>query len=268
MSIDPTAHIDSQAQIDPSAIIGRNVVIEGGVQIGPRVRIHHNATICKDTIIEADCTVHMGAVIGHEPQDLSWKGGRSGVTIGRNTTIRENVTIHRGTKEGTTTVIGSNNYLMAGAHVAHNCLLHNNIILANNVLLGGYVEVEDNAFISGGAAVHQFCRIGCFTMIGGLSRVNKDAPPYMMLAAGGAVAGINIVGLRRAGFTQRQRSVIKAIYKILYRSGHKVSQAVKIIEQDFGTDETAQKIIAFISSSKRGLCKGLRSTPEHQSESD
>ena len=208
MKAHPTAIVGKDTDIHPTASIGPYAIIEDGVKIAKGVKVCARAYICSGTEIGEGTEVHMGAVLGHIPQDLAFEGKKSYLKIGKKNIIREYATIHRGTKENTATEIGDENFLMALSHVGHNCKLGNNVILANGVLLAGYVNVEDMAFISGNVVVHQFCSIGKLAMIGGFTGVNKDIPPYMTVRGVSHVRSVNLIGLRRAGF---KREAIKEI---------------------------------------------------------
>ena len=210
--IDKKAEIDEGVTIEPFAYIGKNVKIRKGTKICSHARVEF-AEIGENNYIGPS------AIIGAPPQDLKFKGEISYVKIGKNNIIREFVTIHRATGEGDFTVIGDNNFLMAYVHIPHNARLGNNIIIANSTQIAGWVEIEDNAFISGEVVIHQLCKIGRYSMIGGLSRIPQDVPPYMMVVGIPAkVVGINIVGLKRAGFSSERIKVIKEIFKIFYLS--------------------------------------------------
>jgi len=259
-------------KIHPTAIIGKNVQLAEGVEIGPYAvidgeeivigkdtRIMAHANICGYTYIGEKNVIHMGVVLGHEPQDLEFKNERSCLRIGNNNIIREYCWFHRGTKPGSETVIGDGNYFMGFAHVAHNCRIGNRTIIASNTLLAGYVEVGDKAFVSGNIVVHQFTRIGANAMVSGLSAVNKDIPPYML--AGGrpaVVSGLNVVGLRRAGFNSDQRLAMKRAHDILFRQRLAIKRAVAVLEELPKSPEV-DNIIEFIKNSKRGLCSSSAS---------
>lgn len=247
--ISKKAELGSDVDVAPYAIIGDHCRIGDRCIIGPHVIIHPFTTLGAGT------RVHAGAVIGDLPQDVGFNGGRSEVIIGANCIIREGVTIHRGTKEGTRTVVGDGCFLMACSHLGHNVQLGQSVIVANGALLAGYVEVGDRAFISGNAVVHQFCRIGRLAMLSGLSAIGKDVPPYCVTAAvtRNRVAGLNIVGMRRAGLGAEERRQIKAAFDILYRSGLNVSQAVERIKALFPSGPAAD-FWQFAEASKRGLC--------------
>jgi len=254
MAIHATAIVGKGSDIAQDVEIGPHVVIESEVKIAKGVKISANAYIYRYTEIGEGTEVHVGAVLGDVPQDTAFTDKATYLKIGKHNIIREYVTIHRGTKEGTSTIIGNNNYLMASSHVAHNCQIGNNVIIANSALLGGYVTVEDSAFISGNVVIHQFSRIGRLSMIGGFSGVNKDVPPYMTVRGPSVVWSINLVGLRRAKFDRKTISEIKNAYETLYHSDLNTEQAVeKILEAKPGKE--VMQLVEFIRNSKRGICK-------------
>lgn len=256
MAIHSSAIVDSAAHIDPSVEIGPGVVIEGDVRIDKNVRILANSYICEGTHIAEGTVVHMGAVIGNVPQDYAFKGGKSFTKIGKNNIIREYVTIHRGTEEGTSTVIGDNNMLMVQVHVGHNVTIEDKVIVANSTILAGHMFVGREAFVSGNVVFHQYCRIGRNAMIGGFTGVNKDVPPYLLVRGPSAVRGVNLVGLRRAGFSREVIKEIKEAYRILYRSDIETqAKALEKIKSTLKSDEI-KHFIGFIEGSTRGICKG------------
>lgn len=257
MAIHPTAIIHKTAQIDPSSEVGPNVVIEEEVVIGANCRIWQNATICKYTTMGEGNQVHMGAVIGHEPQDLSFEGEKSFTRIGNENVFREYSTIHRGTAPASETVIGDKNFFMALSHAGHNCVIGNEVIVANGALLAGHVQAGDKAFVSGNCVVHQFVRIGKLSMMSGGSRVSKDIPPFMVQDGTNLIAAINIVGLKRGGFTPATRKAIKQAYEILYRQDLAVSTAIEKIQSALQDPEVTH-LIDFVQSSKRGICRHRR----------
>jgi UDP-N-acetylglucosamine acyltransferase len=252
-TIHPTAIVSKRSHIDPTAEIGPYVIIEDDVTVGADVKVLAHAFLCSGTTVGEGTQIHMGAVIGNLPQDLGFKNKKSFVKIGKRNIIREYVTIHRGTKEGTSTELGDENYLMVASHLGHNCTIGNKVILANGALLGGYVQVEDQAFLSGNVVVHQFCRIGKLAMIGGFSGVNQDVPPYVTVRGTSRVRSINIIGLRRAGFDRAALLEIKAAFRIIYRSGLNISQAIKKLEEQKHS-AAVRDLIIFIKNSKRGIC--------------
>lgn len=253
--IHPTAVISTEAELDSTVEVGPFTIIEGPVKIGPNTRILSNVHISGHTVIGADNEIHMGAVIGHLPQHKSYKNENSGLIIGRGNVIREYASIHRAYHPGENTVIGDDNFLMGFSHVAHDCHVGNGIVLANGALLAGHSYVDDNANISGNVAVHQFVRIGRLAMIGGLARVSKDVPPFMMVEGNSEVRGINSVGLRRAGFNLEDRNKVKQAYRTLYRSGLNVPQAMEALRPEAETTEAVRLLVEFIEGSVRGICR-------------
>lgn len=257
--IHSTAIIGKNVEIGVGNTIGPFVVIEDGVKIGSHNKVLAGAYLARGTEIGNYNVIHMRAVIGHEPQDLTYKDEATFAKIGNHNQIREFVTIHRGTKEGTATVLGDSNFLMAYCHIAHNCHLGNHIIMVNQASLTGHCIVEDRAFLSGMTGFHQFTRIGTLAMVSALSAINKDIPPYVICGGRPAVAqGINVVGMRRAGIGLEVRTAIKEAYRLLYRSGKNVSQALKIIKQKLKSKEVAH-MVEFIEASKRGILDGAAS---------
>ena len=251
--IHPSAIIGKNVELGAQNVIGPHVVIEDGVKIGSHNKILAGAFLACGTELGDHNVIHMQAVIGHEPQDLAYQGQETFTKIGHKNVIREFVTIHRGTKEGTSTVIGDSNFLMAYCHIAHNCLLGNNIIMVNQASLTGHCVVEDRAFLSGMTGFHQFTRIGTLAMVSALTAINKDIPPFVICGGRPGVAqGINVVGMRRAGIGPETRMEIKNAYKLLYRSGLNVSQALLEIKKSLKSPEVAH-MVEFIEASKRGI---------------
>lgn len=222
--------------------------------IGDGTTIGNSNTIKKHTEFGKNCRIFHNCVIGELPQDLKFSGEKTTVKIGNETIIREFVTIHRGTNARGETTIGNNVFLMAYAHVAHDCVVGNNVTLTNLVTLGGHVAVDDWAMLSGGVMVHQFVRIGAHAFIGGLFRVGQDVPPFVM-AVGKPLkyGGINSVGLRRRGFSSKDRINIKRAYRLYFRSGLKPSEALKKIKSELHNDKNILSIIDFIKKSNRGI---------------
>jgi UDP-N-acetylglucosamine acyltransferase len=253
-----TAVVDSKAQIDSDAVVGPYVIIEGAVQIYSGTEIQGHAVITGSVRLGKNNRIGYGAVIGAFPQDLSFDPNAiSGVEIGEGNVIREYCTIHRGTKEGSNTLIGSNNLLMVGAHLGHNTRIGNNVILANNVLLAGYVEIHDRVFIGGGSVVHQFTRMGTISLLQGISGVGKDVPPFSIAIGKDGVSTINVVGLRRAGFSPVLRKEVKEAFELFYRSGLNSSQALEEARRRSWSNEVSL-FWDFIATSKRGICPAVR----------
>jgi UDP-N-acetylglucosamine acyltransferase len=259
--------------IDPSAIVAPTARVHPDAVIGPRTRIGEFCVIEQDVVIGADCLfepycfvkrwttlgdgneISAGTALGTDPLDKNFTGERSYLRIGHRNKIREHYTISRGTKPETVTTLGDDNYIMTSGHVAHNCILGSHIVIASCSLVAGHVEVEDRAFISGGVVVHQFSKIGRLAMVGGNTRVNMDLPPFFLYVGYDAEAkGLNIVGLKRAGFTVAQVSTLKKAYRVLYRSGLKLEEALTKIETDLA-DENTLHLVRFVRNSRRGICR-------------
>ena len=259
MAVHPTAIIGDSVRIADDVEIGPYAVIDGEVSIGRGSKVMAHANITGYTNIGENCIIHMGVVLGHEPQDLVFTNEPSYLNIGNNNVFREYSWVHRGTKPGSSTTIGNGNYFMGFSHVAHNCTIGNDTIIASNALLAGYVEVGDRAFVSGNIVVHQFTRIGAYAMVSGLSAVNKDIPPYML--AGGrpaVVTGLNVVGLRRNGFDPNQRKAIKQAHRILFRERMATKRALEALKELPESDEV-NTVIQFIEASQRGICSSSAS---------
>ena len=256
MSIHPTAVIDAQAEIDSQVEIGPYVVIEGAVKIKRGTRVLAHAYLTGWTEIGEDNEIHSGAVLGDAPQDKAYKGQETYLKIGDRNIFREHVQLHRGTQAGSATVIGNDNFFMATAHVGHNCKLGDNIVLANGALLGGHVEVGNHVFLSGNCVVHQFVRIGDYSLMRGLSATSRDVPPYAIVDWQHTVRGVNVVGLKRAGFDDQRIGAIRAAFRVLFRPGRNLAIALKEVEQSKRASGDVSALLDFIKSSKRGVCFG------------
>ena len=236
-------------KIHPTAIVHKGAKIHNTVEIGPYVVVGENVEIGKG------CKVYSHAVIGSPSQDLKYRGERTWVRIGEDTTIREFVTINGATGEGKETVVGNNCFLMAYVHIAHNCRLGDGVVMANCGTLAGHVEVEDKAIVGGLSAIHQFCRIGTLTLVGGCSKVVQDIPPYMIADGHPAKAqAVNMVGLKRNNAEDRVILGLKQAFKIIYRSGLNLSHALQKIEQEISPSAQVTRLVEFIKSSDRGIC--------------
>jgi UDP-N-acetylglucosamine acyltransferase len=238
-----------------SAKIHTTAIVESGAVIGENAEIGPHAVILACVTLGPGCKVHAGAVLGDEPQDLAYKGAASFVRIGARCVIREHVTIHRGTKEGTATEVGDECFLMANSHLGHNVRLGRRVIVANGALLGGYAEVGDSAFVSGNALVHQFCRIGRLAMLSGGCGISKDVPPFCTVRGiqPNRIAGLNVVGLRRAGMTPADRAAVRKAFALLYQSGLNTTQALERIRAEL-QGAPVLEFCDFIEASKRGIC--------------
>jgi UDP-N-acetylglucosamine acyltransferase len=254
--IHPTAVIHPKAKLDPTVRVGPYAVIDEAVVIGPRCIVGPHVYITGVTTIGAENQFHAGSVVGDAPQDLKYDGTPTRVRIGDKNVFREHCTVHRATKPDGETVIGSNNFLMANSHVGHNCILSNHVILANGALLGGHVVVQDRAFISGNCLVHQFTRIGTLAMMQGGSAISQDLPPFTIAMGDNTICGLNIIGLRRAGFTAEQRLQLKAAYRALFRSGQNLRAALAEAQSKF-PDGPARTLIDFVATAKRGVLRDV-----------
>ncbi|HJQ69933.1 MAG TPA: acyl-ACP--UDP-N-acetylglucosamine O-acyltransferase [Blastocatellia bacterium] len=253
MSIHPTAVISEKARLAPGVTVGPFAVVEPDAEIGEGSEVRAHACVKRFTRLGPSNVVYEGAVLGGEPQDVSYAGAESSLIIGARNHIREGVTAHRGAEAGSQTVIGSDCFLMAYSHVAHNCRLGDRVIIANNVALAGHIEIEDRAFISGGVVVHQFCRIGRLAMIGGNSKIVQDCLPFVITDGNpGRARGLNLVGLRRAGFKADEIKILKQAYRVLLRSGLSLEAALS--ELSGMNDPSVNYLIEFIRGSKRGFC--------------
>ncbi len=253
--IHKTAIIEGNVSIGSNVKVGPYAYLSGDIRIGDDTEIGHCVQIEGDVKIGNGNKIGHSAHIGAPPQDVAYNGRKSFVIIGNNNIIREFVQIHRGTKEGTSTELGSDCFLMGGVHLAHNTKVGNNVIIANNTLLGGYVEIGDFAFVSGLCGFHQFVRVGRYAMIGGLARISKDCLPFMITEGSPArTIGPNVVGLRRREFTLERRQSIKEAYRILFRSRLNVSQAVEELNK-IKNNIDIEEMIGFIKSSERGIIK-------------
>jgi len=261
MPIDPSAAVAETARVHPDAVIGPGVrigefcVIESDVLIGAGCMLEPYVYVKRWTTLGERNEISAGTVLGTDPLDKGFTGERSYLRIGNGNKIREHYTISRGTAPESVTEIGDDNYIMTSGHVAHNCKLGNNIVVASCALLAGYVEVEDQAFISGGVVVHQFSKIGRLAMIGGNTRINSDVPPFFLYSGFNVEAkGLNIVGLKRAGYKASDVAILKKAYQLLYRSGLKLEDALARIESEIPTPETLH-LVAFVRKSERGICR-------------
>lgn len=250
--IHPTAIIDPEARVDPSAEVGPYAIIDAGVSVGPRCKVGPHVHLTGQTTIGAGNHFHAGCVIGDAPQDVKYQGEPTRLRIGDNNLFREQVTIHRANSLQEDTVIGSNNFFMVNSHVGHNSQLGDNIILVNGALIGGHVTIMDHAIISGNCLVHQFVRIGPYTMMQGRAGIGKDLPPYCIAAEVNLLCGLNTVGLRRAGMSPETRMELKRLYHHLFRQGKNLSEAVEEAGEQFQSPE-AKAMLDFIQASKRGV---------------
>ena len=249
--VDPKADIDSNVEIGPYSIIEANVQIGSGTIVGPHVVIQPHVTI------GPDCQIFQYASIGAVPQAIKFKGEKTILKIGRGTVVREFVTINRGTEfGGGITEVGEENLLMAYVHIAHDCKTGRNVIFANNATLAGHITIEDFVTIGGLTAIHQFVRVGKYAYIGGKSAVVKDIPPYVIAAGDRAkLHGLNSVGLKRQGFSEDTLSLLKKTYRILFRIGLTLNEAIERIKAEVDQVPDVVNLMEFIKTSQRGITR-------------
>ncbi len=248
--VDPGASVGKGVEIGPYSVIEKDVSVGEGTRIGPHVVIQSGTQIGKG------CQIFQFSSIGEAPQAFAYKGEKTSLLIGDQNIIREFVTLHRGTLPGGgKTVIGNNNYIMAYAHVAHDCHIGNEVVMANGATLAGHILIEDHAIIGGLAAVHQFCRIGTYAILSGLTGVSQDVPPYTMAAGSRAkLYGLNTVGLKRHQFSEKTIRALKKAYRTIFRSGLTLEKAMKAIEEDdISLIPEVRHLLDFIQHSKRGI---------------
>lgn len=255
--IHKTAVISSKAEIGKDVVIGPYCIIGDNVKIGKGTKLISNVHIEGITEIGENCTIFPFTTIGFPPQDLKYKGEHTGVKIGNDNIIREYVTIHRASVSGDGwTTLGSNNFIMAYVHIAHDCKIGNSVIMANLATLAGHVIVEDFVFIGGLVAVHQFTRIGAYAMVGGFSGVGQDIPPFTMASGPRAkLYGLNSVGLKRRGFNDETINILKKAYKILFRDKLSLKEAISKVKKDLPQIAEIKHLIDFIEANKRGICR-------------
>ncbi len=251
---DPTALVDKGAELGSEVEVGPYSLIEKGAKVGKGTKIASHCLIAFGTEIGEGCKIHHGAVLGTIPQDLKFRGEDTKLRLGKGNIIREYATLNRGTQQRGETRVGDNNLFMAYSHVAHDCLIGNNVVLANAVNLGGHVEIGDYAIIGGMVPIHQFVKVGAHVMVGGGFRVSKDICPFVTVAGYPLkVVGLNLIGLRRRGFSSQTIAILKRVYQILFRSQFNVSQALRVIQEEVEPIPEVRIIAQFIAGSERGI---------------
>lgn len=255
--IHPTAIIDPKAELDTNIEIGPYTIIKGNTFIGSETMIGSHVVIEPFVHIRPECHIFQYAAIGAVPQSVKFKGEETYVKIGRGTIIREFVTIHRGTEfGGGVTEVGEENFVMAYSHIAHDCKTGRKVMLSNNATLGGHITIGDYSTIGGLVAIHQFVRIGDYAFVGGKSAVVKDVPPYVIAAGDRATLyGLNSVGLRRHGFSQKTLSLLKKTYRIVFRIGLTLNESIERLRAEVEQVPEVINFIDFIKSSQRGLTR-------------
>jgi UDP-N-acetylglucosamine acyltransferase len=255
--IHPTAIIPPDADLGEDVEIGPYAVLEGPVTIGTGCVIRAHTHLIGPLTLGSNNKVFTGVVIGEQPQHIKYNGEPTRVEIGDNNIFRENVTIHRGTTATHLTRIGNNNFLMAGAHIAHDCVVGNNCILANGALVAGHCVLEDNVFLSGNSALHQFVRVGRLALLSGVSASTKDIPPFIMQQRINVVVGLNLVGMRRAGIPTAHIDGVRQAFHYIYREDSTLPVALAKCEHQFGTVPEVVELVQFIRAPGRGICTNL-----------
>jgi UDP-N-acetylglucosamine acyltransferase len=257
-TIAPTARIHPDSIIGPQCVIGEYCVVEADAVLGAGCRLEPYVYIKRWTIMGDQNEISAGTVLGTDPLDKNFSGARSYLRIGNRNRIREHYTISRGTQPESATEIGDDNYIMTSGHIAHNSRIGSQCVIASGALVAGHVEIEDDVFISGGVVIHQYSKIGRLAMVGGNVRINQDAPPYFLYAKFDIEPrGLNLVGLRRAGFTRQEIASLRAAYRLLYHASLRLEEALRRIESEQANAHTLH-LVEFIRSSKRGICRPRR----------
>lgn len=256
MPVHPTAVIFPGADLAKDAAVGPYAIIESGARVGPGCIIAAHAQLLNQVILGPNCRIGSGAVLGGDPQDLRFDPlTPSGVELGAHCVVREHATIHRSAKANGFTKAGEHNFLMVGSHLGHDCVIGDHNVIANNVMLGGHVTVGNRTFLGGGAGFHQGVRVGDYCMVQGNSAISQDVPPYVMAALANEVHGLNVIGIRRAGYSPEIRSEIKRAYDLLFRGGLNLSQALEEAAKTAWGPEAARFIDFFKNASSKGVCR-------------
>jgi len=254
--IHPTAVVHPSAQMGPNCEIGPYCVVGDNVTLGAACRLHSHVVIGGHTQLGDDNEVFPFASIGLQSQDLKWKGGLTRTEIGSHNTFREYVTVNSATGDGEATIVGSHNHILAYCHIAHNVVVGNNVIMSNVATLAGHVVMEDFAVVGGLAAIHQFCRIGKMSIVGGCSKVVQDVPPFMLADGNPAeTRTVNKVGMERNGISEEAQLALRQAFKLLFREGLTIPNALARIVQDLTSLPEIQHLVAFVRASGRGISK-------------
>ena len=257
-SIHPTAIIEPTVQLGADVTVGAYAYLGGTAVVGDGTVIHHHGTVEGNTVLGRQCEVFPYAAVGTKTHDLKFRGGNPGLRIGDRNVFREYVTVHFATKDGNNTVLGNDNVILAYSHIAHDCVISNHLVMSSQSALAGHVKVDDHVNVGWGAGVHQFCHVGAYAMLGAMSKVVQDVPPFFIADGNPAVIrSLNKVGLERCGFTPEQVERVKQIYRILFREGLNRGQAMERLQQhpQSGSEEF-QRVLAFAAASERGLMPG------------
>lgn len=251
--IHPTAVVHPGAVLGDGCVVGPHAVVDGDVVLGPGCVVGPGAYVTGHTTLGARNRIHAGAVVGDAPQDFKYAGQPTRLRIGDDNVFREHVTVHRSNRLDEDTVVGNGNFFMASSHVGHNCHVGNQNILANGALLAGHVTLADRAFISGNCLVHQFCRIGRLAMMQGGSAISKDLPPFAVARGDNGMCGLNVVGLRRAGFDAAERLALRRLYHHLFRSPGRRAALLEEARTLFPSAACAE-MVDFVAAARRGVC--------------
>jgi UDP-N-acetylglucosamine acyltransferase len=254
--IHPTSVIGPDVELAAGVDIGPLCLLDGKIRIGARTRLIGHVTILGITELGADNVLHPCAVIGDEPQDLTYTGVARSVKIGDRNVFREYTTVHRGSEHGDVTIMGDDNFMMQNAHVAHDCRVGNSTIIAGGALLAGWVELGDRALVSGNCVVHQYTRIGRLAMMRGLSRTSRDIPPFCIMDGTHTLRGINLVGLKRAGIPSKSIHALRHAFTTLFGTRQNLKLAIERVEKSGASEPEVIELLAFIKSSKRGVAFG------------
>lgn len=259
MHIHPTAVVSPDAKLGQDVFVGPFAVVESEVTLGDGCRLESRAIVKSGTVMGPKNHIYEGAVLGGMPQHLRCPERVGRLVVGSGNTFRENLTVHRALHEGHATTIGNDNLLMINAHVAHDCHIGNNTIVANNVMLAGHGIIEDRAYLSGAAGTHQYCRVGRLAMVGGQAHIVQDVPPYVTVdGASSSVVGLNVVGLRRAGFSNEEITQLKEAYRVIFRSGMRFEEILGELGQSFAEGPAAAFLEFFEGGGQRGFTRERR----------
>jgi UDP-N-acetylglucosamine acyltransferase len=262
VDIHPTAAVHPKAEVADDVVIGPYSVVGEHVKIGAGTRLVAHVYVEGWTDIGDRCQIYPYASIGTPPQHLQYRGEPTRVVIGHDNILREYVTVNRATVfGGGVTTIGDHNFLMAYVHVAHDCHLGSHLIMANAASLAGHISIGDHAIVGGLVGIHQYVRVGAYAMVGGCSAVGRDVPPFMRAAGGyrAQLYGLNAVGLKRHGFSGERIAALKEAYELLFRSGHRMAEAIKLAREAFGENADVAQLLTFLEGTKRGVCRSTSS---------
>ncbi len=254
-SVHPTAVIHPGARIGPGSRIGPYAVIDSDVVLGPECQVGPGVYLTGHTVIGARNRFHAGAVVGDAPQDFKYDGSPTRLRIGDDNTFREHVTVHRSNKTTEDTVIGNGNLLMAGCHIGHNCQLGDHNVIANGALIAGHAVLADRVFVSGTCLVHQMCRIGRLALMQGGAGISRDLPPFCIARGNNGIAGLNVIGLRRAGVSAAERLELRRAYHRLFRSRQPLQKALATVRAEFPNSPLVLEMVEFMAASRRGICR-------------